>query len=57
MSNKLWTPKVLNVPFEPKPYKAYVVYGTDERKVKVGDFTEEDDAIKAAELEAMRRNR
>ena len=51
-----WKPKVLKLPFDRKPYKAYVVFGNGTRTDKVGEYSDEDEAIRAAETEAFNRN-
>ena len=56
MSKPEWKAKILDLPFDVKPYKAYVVFGDEIRQVRIGEFKDEDDAIKAAELEVIKRN-
>lgn len=56
MAKPEWKPKIINLPFDARPYKAYVIFGDEIRKIRVGEFKDEDDAIKAADLEVIKRN-
>ena len=51
-----WTYKILNLPMESKSFKLYVISPDGTRQVKIGEYENEDDAIRAGELEVIKRN-
>jgi len=51
-----WKSRILKLPFDRKPYKAYIVFSEGAFSEKIGDFSDEDEAIKAAETAAEDRN-